>query len=484
MPEIALLKEHIIAYNRWRHEKSLSDGTYRGEEGILRLRPEHARSLGLRVRRNPDYAEARALFAEAETLLKKIVRELKSRSPEAIPGAHAEAAGRLALEYNRILRLALDRISVYRAGLKPASDERFDRGRCEDLMERLLREGFRETSYNLRDSLAYFYNRCQGLDNSPWPLGPENVGFVNRIFSGFTEGGAGKKSGRFDLDRWNGYGPPDPPGGWDSFFGRGPASRVAVLLQKIREGKKPGPYPVSPVLFMALIRQESNFDPGNVSQVGAAGLTQIMPRTAKGLGMKRIFMPAYLREAGRLMGEERRCRRKALSLVKRVTPENRSDFSTRARRLMQRFLELSARRVRLYARYRRELASGAVDDRLDPEKALRFGFRYFSDLMRQQKGDISLALSSYNAGPHRVRQYGGIPPFSETVDFRNRVLMYYRAYMKRIRGREGRNSACKERARAVLERRYNPERETHRDGKSSGMKIKPRRRPVTWKTAS
>jgi len=53
-------------------------------------------------------------------------------------------------------------------------------------------------------------------------------------------------------------------------------------------------------------------------------------------------------------------------------------------------------------------------------------------MMDLQKGDISLALSSYNAGPGRVDQYGGIPPFSETVTFRNRVLRYYRDYIERL----------------------------------------------------
>ena len=54
--------------------------------------------------------------------------------------------------------------------------------------------------------------------------------------------------------------------------------------------------------------------------------------------------------------------------------------------------------------------------------------------MKDQNGDISLALASYNAGPHRVREFKGIPPFKETVRFRNRVLKYYKDYLSKVEG--------------------------------------------------
>jgi soluble lytic murein transglycosylase-like protein len=53
--------------------------------------------------------------------------------------------------------------------------------------------------------------------------------------------------------------------------------------------------------------------------------------------------------------------------------------------------------------------------------------------MKIQKGDITLALASYNAGPHRVTEYNGVPPYTETVTFRNTVLKYYREYMDRVK---------------------------------------------------
>lgn len=43
---------------------------------------------------------------------------------------------------------------------------------------------------------------------------------------------------------------------------------------------------VDRLLLTALVRQESNFDPDVTSRSGARGLTQLMPGTARGLGLR------------------------------------------------------------------------------------------------------------------------------------------------------------------------------------------------------
>ena len=47
-----------------------------------------------------------------------------------------------------------------------------------------------------------------------------------------------------------------------------------------------------PTLLAALLRSESGFDPGAVSPVGAQGIAQFMPATARGLGLSDPFDPA------------------------------------------------------------------------------------------------------------------------------------------------------------------------------------------------
>ncbi len=65
----ALLKNIVIQRNLADIEKSLKDGSYKGEEGILRIRPEAAKSLGLKVFVDREYIDSRELLEQAASSL-------------------------------------------------------------------------------------------------------------------------------------------------------------------------------------------------------------------------------------------------------------------------------------------------------------------------------------------------------------------------------------------------------------------------------
>lgn len=65
-----------------------------------------------------------------------------------------------------------------------------------------------------------------------------------------------------------------------------------------------------------------------------------------------------------------------------------------------------------------------VFDRFDPHLNVDGGARYLAKQLDTFKS-VPLALAAYNAGPHRVVQYQGVPPFRETRNYIDRVLWFW-----------------------------------------------------------
>ncbi|WP_161492455.1 lytic transglycosylase domain-containing protein [Brucella pituitosa] len=116
-------------------------------------------------------------------------------------------------------------------------------------------------------------------------------------------------------------------------------------------------------LMQALIWQESRFNPFIESKVGAFGLTQLMPDTAKLVGV----FPQY---------------------------------------------------------------------KTDPTAQVRGGGTYLARMLAMFDGNIIHALAGYNAGPGRVQQYHGVPPFPETQNYVVVVPRKYNEYLSKIGGND------------------------------------------------
>jgi soluble lytic murein transglycosylase-like protein len=63
-----------------------------------------------------------------------------------------------------------------------------------------------------------------------------------------------------------------------------------------------------------------------------------------------------------------------------------------------------------------------VKDAYEPGVNIEGGTRYLRQLLEQYHGDAIKALAAYNAGPGRVEQYQGVPPYRETRNYVRRVI--------------------------------------------------------------
>jgi len=59
-------------------------------------------------------------------------------------------------------------------------------------------------------------------------------------------------------------------------------------------------------------------------------------------------------------------------------------------------------------------SSLGVSNAFDPEANVEGGTKYLRELLERYNFDLVKALAAYNAGPQRVEQFGGVPPYYET----------------------------------------------------------------------
>jgi soluble lytic murein transglycosylase-like protein len=66
-----------------------------------------------------------------------------------------------------------------------------------------------------------------------------------------------------------------------------------------------------------------------------------------------------------------------------------------------------------------------VANAFDPQSNVGGGSRYLRELLERYNFDLIKALAAYNAGPKRVEQYKGVPPYSETRAYVARIVREY-----------------------------------------------------------
>jgi soluble lytic murein transglycosylase-like protein len=86
-----------------------------------------------------------------------------------------------------------------------------------------------------------------------------------------------------------------------------------------------------------------------------------------------------------------------------------------------------------------------VANAFDPESNVGGGSRYLRELLERYNFDLIKALAAYNAGPKRVEQYRGVPPYSETRAYVARIVREYNR--KKIAQEKQEKQAAAERAK-------------------------------------
>jgi soluble lytic murein transglycosylase-like protein len=66
-----------------------------------------------------------------------------------------------------------------------------------------------------------------------------------------------------------------------------------------------------------------------------------------------------------------------------------------------------------------------VANAFDPRANVTGGSRYLRELLERYNFDLIKALAAYNAGPKRVEQFNGVPPYSETRAYVSRIVREY-----------------------------------------------------------
>jgi soluble lytic murein transglycosylase-like protein len=63
-----------------------------------------------------------------------------------------------------------------------------------------------------------------------------------------------------------------------------------------------------------------------------------------------------------------------------------------------------------------------VSNAFDPRSNVDGGTRYLRELLQRYNFDLVKALAAYNAGPQRVQQYHGVPPYYETQAYVSKIV--------------------------------------------------------------
>jgi soluble lytic murein transglycosylase-like protein len=82
-----------------------------------------------------------------------------------------------------------------------------------------------------------------------------------------------------------------------------------------------------------------------------------------------------------------------------------------------------------------------VQDSFDTQANVDGGTLYLRQLLARYNGDLARALAAYNAGPQRVEQYHGVPPYRETRAYVSSVIRDFNRKKEAARNSQAKKAA-------------------------------------------
>ena len=202
-------------------------------------------------------------------------------------------------------------------------------------------------------------------------------------------------------------------------------------------------YPLDPLFVLSIIKAESDFQKYTISSVGAAGVAQLMPITAKEMGMK-VFLPSYYEIAWQELKTALGYSQKVQEALGKISFRESKEYNMKRAEEVISYRKLATRHQekanKLFQQYKEDLLvqvedasdeeSMGIDQRFIISLAIDACVKLLADNARRLNNeDIREIASAYNAGLGKVLEFQGIPFIEETVIFQNRVMNYYRQYL-------------------------------------------------------
>lgn len=195
-------------------------------------------------------------------------------------------------------------------------------------------------------------------------------------------------------------------------------------------------FPLEPEVEVALLRQESLFNPQAISLAGAAGIAQFIPETAQETFGMQVYVTEDYTEAVILQDA-------FLAENRKVSAALRNNQFRQVEAHKIKADEIKAQADQKFIRYKKaleaavsgrsEAARGALDQRLDPELAIQNGVQYLAELCRtcadhfqgSVRHNVLRGLAAYNAGLDQVFKFDGMPFIFQTVDYVRKIMVMY-----------------------------------------------------------